>query len=67
VSIQDLVLNHLILETLDADTLKEWETHTARSDIPLVTELINFLETRCKAFELIQNIMHQRRLLPHQE
>jgi hypothetical protein len=29
---------------------------TARSDVPLITELINFLETRCKAFELIQNI-----------
>jgi hypothetical protein len=26
VSIQDLVLSHLILEALDADTLKEWET-----------------------------------------
>jgi hypothetical protein len=56
VSIQDLVLSHLILETLDADTLKEWETHPARSDVPLITELINFLERRCKAFELIQTI-----------
>jgi hypothetical protein len=56
VSIQDLILNHLILATLDPDTLKEWEVHTARPDIPLFTELITFLETRYKAFELLQNI-----------
>jgi hypothetical protein len=63
VPIQDLVLSYLILATLDADTLKDWETHTARPDIPLLTELITFLETRCKAFELLQNVQASKTLV----
>jgi hypothetical protein len=33
-STQDLILNNLILSTLDADTHKEWELHTAHHAIP---------------------------------
>jgi hypothetical protein len=63
VPIQDLVLSYLILATLDADTLKDWESHAARPDIPLLTELITFLETRCKAFELLQNVQASKTLV----
>jgi len=55
VSMQNLILYHLMLSTLDADTHKEWKLHTAHQDILLTTELISFLETRCKALELLQN------------
>jgi len=55
VPVQDLMLNHLVLVTLDAETQREWELITAsRADIPTTAELITFLESRCRALELIQ-------------
>jgi len=55
VPVQDLMLNHLILATLDAETQQEWELITAScADTPTTLELINFMETRCRALELIQ-------------
>jgi hypothetical protein len=47
----------LILSTLDADTHKEWELHTAHHAIPWTTEFISFLETRCNALELLHNAL----------
>jgi hypothetical protein len=56
VPVQDLMLNHLMLATLDNDTHQQWELNTAlRAGIPTTAELITFLEVRCKALELIQN------------
>jgi len=56
VPIQDLMLNHLLLSALDAETQQEWELLTAsREDIPSTSDLITFLESRCKALELLQN------------
>ena len=56
VPIQDLMLNHLMLATLDAETQREWELFTAsRADTPATTELVTFLESRCRALELLQN------------
>jgi len=44
-----------MLETLDPETQREWELYTAsRTDIPSTTELMTFLELRCKALELLQ-------------
>jgi hypothetical protein len=55
VPVQDLMLNHLMLATLDAETQREWELiTTSRTDTPTTLELINFMETRCRALELIQ-------------
>jgi len=55
VSFQDSILNHLMLETLDPETQREWKLNTAsRTDIPSTTELMTFLESRCKALELLQ-------------
>jgi diphosphomevalonate decarboxylase len=55
VPIQDLMLNHLILSTIESETQKEWELITApRADIPSTTELVTFLELRCQALELLQ-------------
>ena len=52
---QDLILNHLILATIDPDTQREWELITAsRADTPTTAELITFMESRCRAFELLQ-------------
>jgi len=49
------MLNHLMLETLDPETQREWELNTAsRTDIPSTTELMTLLETRCKDLELLQ-------------
>ena len=57
VPVQDLMLNHLMLATLDAETQREWELITAsRADTPPTTELVTFLESRCRALELLQNI-----------
>jgi len=56
VPIQDLMLNHLLLSFLDAETQREWELITAsREDIPSTSGLITFLESRCRALELLQN------------
>jgi len=55
VPIQDLMLNHRLLFTSDAET-QEWELITAsREDIPSTSDLIAFLESRCRALELLQN------------
>ena len=44
-----------MLATLDPETQREWELNTAsRTDIPSTTELMTFLELRCKALELLQ-------------
>jgi len=52
---QDLMLNHLMLATLDPDTQREWELNTAScADTPTTADFITFLESRCRAFELLQ-------------
>ena len=57
VPIQDLMLNHLMLATLDTETQREWELIMASStDTPTTTELVTVLETRCNAFELLENV-----------
>jgi len=56
VPVQDLMLNHLMLATLDTETQREWELNTAsRADTPTIAELVTFLESRCRALELLQN------------
>jgi hypothetical protein len=56
VSVQDLMQIHLMLATLVADTQREWELVVAsREDMSTTEELINFLESRCRALELLQN------------
>ena len=51
VPIQDLMLNHLMLATLDTVTQRKWEMIMASN-----TELVTFLESRCRALELLQTI-----------
>ena len=54
-SMQDLMLNHLLLSVLDSETHKEWEIQTAtQQDIPTMATVIDFLEARCKALEVLQ-------------
>jgi len=56
VTYQDLMLNHLMLATLDAETQKEWELLMAsRVDPPTTSELITYLVSKCRALELIQS------------
>jgi diphosphomevalonate decarboxylase len=56
VPIQDLMLNHLMVATLDNETHRQWEQITAScTEVPTTAELITFLEARCRALELIQN------------
>jgi hypothetical protein len=55
VPVQDLMLNHLLLTTLDGETQREWELITApRADTRTTAELITFLESKCRALELLQ-------------
>jgi diphosphomevalonate decarboxylase len=55
VSIQDLMMNQLIVASLDQQ-LQDWEIFTAASlDIPTLADLITFLGNRCRALELIQS------------
>jgi diphosphomevalonate decarboxylase len=52
-SMHSLMLTHLLLSALDPDTRKAWELQTAsQEDIP-TTELLTFMEQRCKALELL--------------
>jgi hypothetical protein len=56
VPVQDLMLNHLALVTLDVETQREWELiNASQANIPTTAELISFLESRCRALELIQS------------
>jgi hypothetical protein len=51
----DLISNQLLLSVLDSETHKEWELQSAKQqEIPATEEVINFLEARCKALELLQ-------------
>ena len=44
-----------MLATLDSKTQREWELITAsRADTPMTAELVIFLESRCRALELLQ-------------
>ena len=44
-----------MLATIDSETQREWELITAsRADTPTTAELITFLESRCRAVELLQ-------------
>jgi len=55
VPVQDLMLNHLMLATLDPETQQELELMTAsRADTPTTAELVTFLQLRCGGPELLQ-------------
>jgi hypothetical protein len=61
VPIQDLMLNHLLLITLDGETQRELELITTpRADTPTTAELITFLKSRCRALELLQTTQSPR-------
>jgi hypothetical protein len=50
-----LIWNHLLLLVLDVETHKEWELRSAKiQDISSTKEIIEFLEDRCNAMELLQ-------------
>jgi hypothetical protein len=53
VSLQDLILTHLILSLLDSETREAWELSTANHALSSLTEFITFLEGRSKALELL--------------
>ena len=64
VPVQDLMLNHLMLATLDPETQREWELITAsRADTPTTSELLTFLESRYTAFDLFQTT-HSQKVVP---
>jgi len=52
--VQDLMLNHLMLATIDLETQREWELITAlRTDTP-TAGIVTFLESRCRALKRLQ-------------
>ena len=55
VPVQDLILNNLMLASIDQETQRELELITATStDTPTTAELVTFLESRCRALERFQ-------------
>jgi hypothetical protein len=57
VPLHDLILNELMLVTLDAESQKDCELLImSRTDTPTTAELITYLEGRCRALELIQKL-----------
>ena len=61
VPVQDLMLFHLMLATLDPEKQREWELITAsRADTPTTAVLVTFLESRCRDFELLQTPQLQK-------
>jgi hypothetical protein len=53
-NMQSLMSTHILLSALDPDTRKAWELRTASQEgIPTTTELLTFMEQRCKALELL--------------
>jgi diphosphomevalonate decarboxylase len=61
VPVQDLMMNHLMLPSLDRETQREWELITSpRADTPTTAELITFLKSRCRALELLQTTQSPR-------
>jgi len=54
VPVQDLMFNYFMLATFDPETQREWELIPAsRADTPTTAELVTFLESRCRALELL--------------
>jgi len=70
-AVQDLMLYHLMLAALDPQTQRELELITAsRADTPTTAELVTFMESRCRALELLQttqllNVLHNISLSSH--
>ena len=54
VPVQDLMLNHLMLATLDPEMQRDWELINASRNNPTPAVLVTFLESRCRAIELLQ-------------
>jgi len=55
VPIQELMLNHLMLATLEVETQREWELITPScANTPTTAELVPFFESRFKALEFLQ-------------
>lgn len=42
-------LFHLLLNKIDSSTRQEWKNNVACSDLPHMSELVHFIEARCKA------------------
>lgn len=50
----DDLLMHLITSKLDVTTNKEWENSLTGPDIPILQDLMDFIEHRCHTLEIIQ-------------
>jgi len=57
VPVQNLMLNHLMLATLDPQTQRELEfINTSRADTPTNAEIVTFLDSIRRGNELLQTI-----------
>ena len=52
VSLEDLLISQLILNCLDADTLRAWEQHAAIDSVPSLRALLEFLERRARVLDV---------------
>jgi hypothetical protein len=61
VPFQDLMIKHLMLYKLDTETQREWELiMVSCTNTPMTAELVTFLESRCRALELLQTTQSQK-------
>jgi len=59
VPVQDLMLNNLMVATLDPETQREWQlTTVSGANTPITAELVTFLESRCRNFEHFRQLNH---------
>jgi diphosphomevalonate decarboxylase len=56
IPLRDLILIHLILCILDPETHKAWELRTVNQQLSSMADFITFLEGRCNALELMQDL-----------
>lgn len=52
VPLEELLLSQMVLSKLDTDLIGEWETQSQAEVVPSFKELTDFLERKCKLFEL---------------
>jgi len=65
VSVQDLMLNHLILATLDTEKQRLWEPITLRAQIPYrLQNYSSFLNRDAELFSYFRQQYHCRQFLP---
>ncbi|XP_046404409.1 uncharacterized protein LOC124169753 isoform X1 [Ischnura elegans] len=58
--LHEVLLSQLLLEKIDEQTCKEWEVKANNQQFPRLDELIEFLEAKCQALEVVKSNQTQK-------